>query len=88
MGLALGRFHKSLLLMYMYTKSFAQFDVNWFHTLLWTNEYELQFHLHDDAEHICAKMWWVMSASVQPPILQANPTIYVGASLGPSLRGC
>jgi len=48
----------------MYTKSFAQFDVNWFHTLVWTNEYELQFHMHDDAKHICAKMWRAMSASV------------------------
>jgi hypothetical protein len=66
MGLAPSHSHKNLILMYMYTKFFAQFDVNQLCTLLWKNEYELQFHLHDDAEHICTKMWWVVGASVCP----------------------
>jgi hypothetical protein len=69
MGLALDCFHKSLLLMYMYTRSSAQFNVNQFHTLLWTNEYEFQFCLHDDAEHTCTKMRWVMGANVHPQAL-------------------
>jgi hypothetical protein len=66
-GLALGHSHKSLLLVYMYTKFYAQFDVNRFHILLWTNEYELQFHLHNDMKHTCAKMQRTMGASVCPP---------------------
>jgi hypothetical protein len=56
MGLVPSDSQKNLLLVYMYTKSFTQFSVNQFHTLLWTNEYEFQFHLHDDVEHTCAKM--------------------------------
>jgi hypothetical protein len=38
--LAPSCYRKRLLLMYMYTKSFARLDVNWFHTLLWTNKYQ------------------------------------------------
>jgi hypothetical protein len=40
-GFVLYHFHKSLLLMYMYTNSFAWSNVHQFYTLLWTNEYEL-----------------------------------------------
>jgi hypothetical protein len=56
MGLVPGHSHKSLLLMYMYIKSSTQVDVNQFRILMWTNEYEFQFHSHDDVKHICAKM--------------------------------
>jgi hypothetical protein len=56
-GLAPSCFHKNLLLTYMYTKFFGQFNVNWFHILLWTNEYEFQFCSHDNLEHTCTKMW-------------------------------
>ncbi len=66
-GLAPSRSHKSLLLLYMYTKSSTQLDVNQFCTLSWTNEYELQFRLHDDVKHTCAKMQHAMGASVCPP---------------------
>ncbi len=79
-------FCKTLLLMYMYTESFTRCDVNQFRTLLWTNEYELQFHSHDDAKHTCAKMQWTMGANVHPPI-PIKSTIHVGANLGPSLGG-
>jgi len=65
-GLVPSHSHKSLILMYMYTKFFGQFDVNRLCTLLWTNEYELQFHLHDDAKHTCTKMWRVVGANVFP----------------------
>jgi hypothetical protein len=65
-GLVLNQFQKNLLLMYMYTKSSTWLNINQFFTLLWTNEYELQFQLHDDAEHICAKMWWAMGENVHP----------------------
>jgi hypothetical protein len=64
MGLVFGRFHKSLLLVYMYTKS-TQFDVNKFRSLLWTNEYKFWFYLHDDVNKLvakCDKQWvqmWV-----------------------------
>jgi len=61
-------------------------DVNQFRTSLWTNEYELQFHSHNDVEHICAKMQWTMGANVHPPI-PIKSTIHVGANLGPSLGG-
>jgi hypothetical protein len=65
-GLVPSHSNKSLILMYMYTNFFAQFDVNLLCTLLWRNEYELQFHLHDDVENTCTKMWWVVGASVCP----------------------
>jgi hypothetical protein len=69
MGLVLSYFRKNLLLMYMYTRSSVWLDVNRFFTLLWTNEYGLWFHLHNDVEHICAKMQRAMGASVLPPAL-------------------
>jgi hypothetical protein len=48
----------------MYTKSSACFIVNRFCTLLWTNEYEFQFDLHDDAKYACAKIRQAMGANV------------------------
>jgi hypothetical protein len=66
-GLALGRSHKNLLLVHICTKSSTQFYFNWFQILLLTNEYEFRFCSHDDAKHICAKMRWVMGASVHQP---------------------
>ncbi len=66
MGLVSGCFHKSLLLLYMYTKSFALLDVNLFCTLLWTDGYELQFRLHDDVQHTYAKIQQAIGASVHP----------------------
>ncbi len=52
--------------MYMYTKPSTQFDVNWFHTLLWTNAYEFQLCSHNDVEHTCTKTRQVIGASVCP----------------------
>jgi len=46
----------SLLLMYMYMKFSIHFHVSRFRTLLWINEYELQFRSHNDIEQICNKM--------------------------------
>jgi hypothetical protein len=51
LGLVPSSFRKNLLLMYMCIKSYAQSNIKWFRTLLWTNEYELQFHSHDDVEY-------------------------------------
>jgi hypothetical protein len=87
MGLALGHSHKSLLLMYMYTKSFAQFDINWFFILLWTNEYELQFRLHDDVEHTWTKMQWTMGVNVHPPIVIKSHHSY-GSKSRSFIGGC
>ncbi len=67
MGLARDFFHKSLLLVCMYTRSSARFYVNQFCTLPWTNEYKFQFHSQDDAKHIYAKMQRAMGANVHPP---------------------
>jgi hypothetical protein len=66
MGLVLGCSHKSLLLVYMYTRSSIRFNVNRFGTLLWINEYELQFRSHGDVEHTCTKIWQVMGVNVHP----------------------
>jgi hypothetical protein len=66
MGFMPNHSYKSLLLMYMYTKPSTQFDVNRFHTLLWTNEYELQLCLHNDLEPTCTKMRQVIGANVCP----------------------
>jgi inner membrane protein involved in colicin E2 resistance len=56
MGLALNCFQNTLLLLQMYTKFSTCFVVNWCRTLLQTNEYEFQFHSHDNVEHTCANM--------------------------------
>ncbi len=69
MGLVLGHFHKNLLLIYMYTKSSIQSNINLIYTLLWTNEYEFQFCLHNDVKHTCAKMRRAMGVNVLPPTL-------------------
>ncbi len=53
---------------------------------MWTNEYEFQFHSHDDVKHICAKMWHAMGVSLPPPIPIKSHHWY-GTSLGPSLGG-
>jgi hypothetical protein len=68
MGLAPSHSHKNLLLMYMYTKSSARFDVDWIHTLLWTNEYEFQFCSNNDLNTLesCTKLRWAMGAKVHP----------------------
>jgi hypothetical protein len=89
--LALGRFHKSLLLVHMYTKSFVQFNINWFFTLLWIDEYEFQFRSHDHLEHTCTKMWLAIGckcASISPYQIPPLMWAHVGASLGPSFEGC
>jgi hypothetical protein len=48
----------------MYTKFSTSSTFNCFCTLLWTNEYEFQFHPQDDVEHTCAEMQWMMGANV------------------------
>jgi len=71
----------------MYIKSLACFNVSQFHTLLWKNEYEFQFCLHNDVEHTCAKMQHAMVASVHPlVIIKFHHSC--GSKLKLSIGGC